>query len=551
MLIEEASKLRYDAIIIGGGITGAGIALDATLRGLKVILFEKKDFASGTSSKSSKLIHGGLRYLEHYKFGLVKESLRERAVLREIAPHQVHTLPFVIPIYKNQKPPAFIMRLGLWTYDILSIGKNLGWHKWRNKKKTLELIPNISPEKLQGAGYYFDAQMNDARINLEVILTAKKNGAEIFNYTNVVDFRHDNEENNKIIGVKIQNENLKEFDIFGKIIINASGAWGDEISWLEDPNAERKLGVSKGIHIIVKRFIDKDHAIVVTMKDGRIIFVIPFGKKYSIIGTTDTFYEESIEEIIATKEDIEYLLEGINKLFPKIGLKINDIISSYAGVRPLVYTPKDGVASASDVSREHKIVTSSTGLITIVGGKYTTYRKMGKRITDLILKELKKQKKLPDNIKKCSTSKTQLINGQIDNWEEFYKDGTEKVIKQLSCLSETSDMLLRMYGSNIDQFLDFCTKNPKSNKLISEYLPYIENQVLYAVKYELVRHIDDFLMRRTFSILEFNQGADCVEKVAELIGNKLGWDTDKKTVEINEYKRYLSNLNQFKYQKTK
>ena len=194
--LDELEKLaepnnELDVIIIGGGITGAGIALDCVLRGFKVALFEKNDFASGTSSRSSKLVNGGLRYLEHYKFLFVMESLRERSVLRGIAPHIVHTLPFLIPIYKGEKPPAILMRMGLWVYDLLSIGRNIGWHSWKNKNKAIALIPELSPDKLKGAGYYFDAQMNDARLCLEVILTANEHGAYIYNYTEVIDFLHD------------------------------------------------------------------------------------------------------------------------------------------------------------------------------------------------------------------------------------------------------------------------------------------------------------------------------------------------------------------------
>ncbi|MHA1990992.1 MAG: glycerol-3-phosphate dehydrogenase/oxidase [Candidatus Hodarchaeales archaeon] len=547
MQIEEASKIYYDVIVIGGGATGAGIALDATLRGLKVILFEKKDFASGTSSKSSKLVHGGLRYLEHYKFGLVKESLRERAVLRDNAPHVVQSLPFLIPIYKKQKPPALLMKMGLWTYDVLSIGKSLGWHKWKNRKKTLEIIPNITSENLQGAGYYYDAQMNDARLNLEIILTAKKFGAEIYNYTHVVEFIHEEKENVKrISGVVVQDENDKKYQILGNIVVNASGAWGDKVAWMEDPNAPQKLGVSKGIHIITKRFIKEDIAVVVTMKDGRITFIIPFSKKHCIIGTTDTFYENSIEEVIANKEDIDYLLQGVNQLFSDINISYKDIISSYAGLRPLVYTPKDGVASASDVSREDKIIISRSGLITIVGGKWTTYRKMGKRITDKIEKELKKVGKLPKNLKKSKTEKIRLFNGEIDDWNGFFETETKKTANNLNCSQETADILVRMYGSNIDHFLEFCTKNPDKNDLLSPNLSYIRNQVAYAIRYEMSLHVDDFLMRRTFIVLEPNQGLDCLEEVVKIFAEELNWDDNQKNQETSSYKRYVAKLNEFK-----
>ncbi|MFW9928696.1 MAG: glycerol-3-phosphate dehydrogenase [Candidatus Thorarchaeota archaeon] len=544
--LKTVSKINFDIIVIGGGITGAGIALDATLRGLKVILFEKKDFASGTSSKSSKLVHGGLRYLEHYKFGLVRESLRERSVLRKIAPHQVHTLPFLIPIYKHQKPPAILMRIGLWVYDILAQG-NLGWHKWKNPKKTLELVPTLQKENLKGSGYYFDAQMNDSRLNIEVIMTAQSNGAQIFNYTEVVEFLHENNNiEGRVYGVVVQNKDTQEkFAIKGNLVINATGAWGDCVAKMENPSAPKILGVSKGSHIIVKQVLNQKLAVVVTMKDGRITFVLPFNKEYTIIGTTDTFYDADIEEILASEDDISYLLEGTNKLFPKLNLRNTDIISAYSGVRPLVYTQKEGLALASDVSREDKIITSQTGLITIVGGKFTTYRKMGKRVTDLAIKELKKDKKITKKLLPCLTAKTPLFGGEIDNWEKFQKEKFPKVKDELSCTDDTANMLIKMYGSKIDQFISLTKENPDKNKKLSNLLPYLQTQVIYAIMYELIIHLDDFMLRRTTIYLEQGQGLDCVDVVGELMKDKLKWTESQKQAEILAYTQYIDRLNNF------
>lgn len=539
--LDELEKLaepnnELDVIIIGGGITGAGIALDCVLRGFKVALFEKNDFASGTSSRSSKLVHGGLRYLEHYKFLFVMESLRERSVLRGIAPHIVHTLPFLIPIYKGEKPPAILMRMGLWVYDLLSIGRNIGWHSWKNKNKAIALIPELSPDKLKGAGYYFDAQMNDARLCLEVILTAKEHGAYIYNYTEVIDFLHDT--SGKINGVKVKSrDNLQEFVIRSKLVINAAGPWGDIISKLENPQASRLMHVSKGTHLLVPKFIREKIAIVVTMKDGRIIFIIPWGK-YSLIGTTDTFYDGSIEKIVASKEDVDYLLEGIKRIMPSVNLTYTDIISTFAGVRPLVYS-ENASTSASSISREDRIVTNQNGLITIVGGKYTTYRKMGKRITDKIVKKFKEQHHLPPGIKKCTTDKQPLYGGQVKNWNIFYDENKQKLIHEFSLADDTADVLITMYGSRLPFLLDIIKENPEWKNLLTIQAPYIQAQVIYAARYEMVHTLSDFLSRRTYLILEKGNGLDCLDITTKLLAKELHWTDQEIKSEIQAYQNLV------------
>ncbi|MHA2364367.1 MAG: glycerol-3-phosphate dehydrogenase [Candidatus Hodarchaeales archaeon] len=517
---------EFDVCIIGGGITGAGIVRDAALRGLKVALIEKKDFGWGTSSRSSKLIHGGLRYLEHYKFGLVKESLRERVVLMKIAPHIIHPLPFLIPIYKGEKPPAILMRLGLFFYDFLSIGKRVGRRSWIKSKRAIELEPNLRSEGLKGIGKYFDCQMNDSRLTLENILSAQNLGAVLLNYSEAVSFRTDN---GRLSAVLVRNlETQEETEIRAKVFVNAGGPWADSICKMENPNAKRKLANSKGSHFITKKKFS-DNAIVIALKDGRIVFVLPWGSDYSLIGTTDTFYEDDIDNIYCSEEDLEYLIEGVNRFFPSIPLSRDDILSTYAGVRPLVYDEKKG-ADASDVSREHKIFTSDNGLISIIGGKYTTYRKMGKTITDLVVKKLKKQKQLPDSIEKCLTDKLPLFGGDIHDWEDYFWSESKDLTDKYKLPDDIVPRLLGIYGSKLNVVLSLGEENEDwLTRLLPDH-PYLKVQVIYAIRFEMARSLDDFFWRRTFFFLETNIDS-CLDDVAKLFASELEWDEEKMEIE--------------------
>ena len=543
--LEDLANEAADIIVIGGGITGVGIALDATLRGLRVALFEKQDFSSGTSSRSSKLIHGGFRYLEHRKFRLVKESLRERAVLRSIAPHQVKPLPFLIPIYKNEKPPALLLRLGLWIYDLLAIGKNIGWHKWFGRKAVLRKIPILSPDRLKGAGYYFDCQMVDARLNIEVALKAKELGAKIFNYTEVIGFSHD--QSGIVTGVEVHHlESGKRHSIMGSVVINACGAWADDISRLENINAEKRLGVSKGVHLIVPRIVMDDLAIAIPTKDRRIVYVLPWGKEYSMLGTTDTFYEGNLEDIVCTKEDVEYLLKAITRILPNTNLTLESVISSFAGVRPLVFTQKEGLASPSDVSREDRIVVDKSEMITIVGGKFTTYRKMAERITDLAVRILKQRRVLPFRTLRCVTSKTPLYGGNIANWDLFREKESERIRIELGISPESAEMLVKTYGSQLQSLIDLCKSDPSLKARLSPNGAYIQAQVIYSVGREMCRHVADFLSRRTFLCFERGLGLDCVETVASLMGKELHWTNEIATKEVQQYRSYIASNSRFR-----
>jgi glycerol-3-phosphate dehydrogenase len=520
-LWSRLESTSFDIIVIGGGITGAGIARDAALRGLKVALFEKNDFAWGTSSRSSKLVHGGFRYLEHYEFGLVMESLRERLTLMRIAPHIVHPLPFYIPVYKGEKPPSILLRIGLIAYEYLSFGKRVGGRKWLSPKKAITIFPFIRKEGLKGVGQYFDCNMNDARLCLENIISAVELGATCLNYSEVVGFLKDQ---GKITGVQVKNqESGKIIDVHAKIVVNACGPWSDMIKSLDDSSAKKRLSNAKGVHVITKRIIEDDKALAIPLKDGRIIFVLPFKNKYTLVGTTDTFYDGDVENVICEPEEAQYLLDGYNMFFPDNPIEKSDIISSYAGVRPLVFDEKHG-ASSSDVSREHKIFTDQSGLITIVGGKYTTYRRMGKRITDLVVKELKKHKQLPKDISKCMTDKIPLPGGRIPNkknWLNFESVQIQELVNSYAIDSATASHIVRTYGSNAEHVVNLSQDKGLLEKILPDQ-PYILGEVYYSIHNEYCRTLLDYYWLRTFLALETDFSSS-IDKIADIFVKELKW----------------------------
>lgn len=526
----ERLNANFDLIVIGGGITGAGIARDASLRGLKVALFEKNDFAWGTSSRSSKLAHGGFRYLEQYEFGLVMESLRERLTLMRIAPHNVHPLPFYIPVFKGEKPPAYLFRLGLIAYEYFSLGKRVGGHKWYSPKKAFKMFPTIRQEGLKGVGRYFDCNMNDARLCLENILATNELGSICLNYCSVTNFL---KENGKITGVKVTDQETgNEFEVKAKIVVNASGPWSDLTKSLDDSSSKKRLANAKGVHIIIPRIFEENKAIGIPLKDGRVVFVLPFKDKYTMIGTTDTFYEGDLENVVCDRDEAQYLIDVYNGFFPGQKVQFSDIRSTYAGVRPLVFDEKHG-ASSSDVSREHKIFHDQSGLITIVGGKFTTYRRMGKRITDLIVKELKKEKNLPSNVQKCLTDKIPLPGGRIPdkkNWQNYEDVTSEELVNNYTIDMRTAIHLLRSYGTNTEHVLNIAKENELYYDKLLPDEPYIYAEVVYAIHNEYCLHMVDFFWLRTFLALE-NDFSACIDRVATIFQEQLQWSADKTSEE--------------------
>ena len=398
-------KTTFDLLIIGGGINGAGIARDASLRGLKTVLVEKNDFASGTSSKTTKLIHGGIRYLEQFNFKLVFESCRERYLLLNLVPDLVKPLKFIIPIYKDSPRGMFKINIGTMLYDFLAglpcTGPVQGKRCIKRRQmlsawEILEKEPTLSSDGLKGGVLYYDAQMDDVKLCLANIISAQKNGAIAFNYLEVVGFI---EEKGKLSKVEVKDSLTGErFIIKAKAAVNAAGPWVDKVCKLDNPGAKEMLRTTKGVHLVYPKILN-EHAVLLSHRgDKRVFFVIPW-QGVSLIGTTDTDYAGSLDNIEVSDEDINYLIGETKKTFPDADIKKEKIISTLAGLRPLIYQ-RDKLSWAT--SREHLVWQSSSGLISVAGGKYTTYRKLSEEVVDFVFKYLK-LKKVP-----CTTDRTPL-----------------------------------------------------------------------------------------------------------------------------------------------
>ncbi|MFW9994959.1 MAG: glycerol-3-phosphate dehydrogenase/oxidase [Candidatus Odinarchaeota archaeon] len=523
--IETLKTREFDVLVIGGGITGAGTARDAQLRGYEVALVEKEDYGYGTSSGSSKLVHAGLRYLSQKEFGLVREASIERKRILEMTPHLTRPLAFLVPLHSDTRLTKSKMRLGLWMYDILAGFRNYGFHKFYGRKKAKQLLPdNIREINFQGAGYYFDGQMDDARLTLDVILSAQQYGSMALNYAEVSGFT---KVDNKVFEVTIKNRlDGGNFTVRTKSVIIAVGHWSDQLVKLIVPDASSHIRPTKGIHLIVKRFYERDYAVVVPVKDSRIIFIVPFGP-YNLVGTTDTDYSDDFDFVPVTREDVDYLIQAINEIFPG-SFTEKDIVSAYSGIRPLV-RPIEAI-SESDISRTHRIDEISPNIYCIAGGKYTTYRQMAEDVVDRLEKSLGKRKS-------CRTKKTPYYgwnSTKRSNWNKWSAKAKETIISNYGIDEAVAEHLLR-YGIHYTRICELIENDPKLKERISPNRPYILAEVDYFVKFEQAVTLSDVMLRRSQIQLSDNQGMDCVEVVAKQMSKILGWTEEKIGREIENY----------------
>ncbi|MFH1729870.1 MAG: glycerol-3-phosphate dehydrogenase [Pseudomonadota bacterium] len=522
----------FDLLIVGAGINGAGAARDAALRGLNVALIDKDDFSSGTSSSSSKLIHGGLRYLETYQFKLIYESSKERRVLQKVMPSLIKPCKFIFPVYKNSKPGIFLISCGMWLYDVLATFRNNGLHKIYNRKSFSVIEPMLNKEGLVGGASYYDCIADDSRLTIENAISAHLNGAVCANYIKASSILSRNQNLSTINAVDTISGD--KFEIKAKVIVNCSGPWVDKTLSSLKKIESKKIRPTKGVHFIVKRDkINNNNAIVMkAVKDNRTTFVIPWDK-FTLVGTTDTDYDADLDNVYATKKDIEYLIESLNILFPEAKLSKDDIISSYAGLRPLVY---EKGKNESAVSREHKIFIDDN-IVTIAGGKLTTYRPMVKELIDAVIKNFPFLKE--KIIKPVKTSEACL-----ETREEFsYREKLEKT----KLTSETTIYLRKNYGKNILYILDLIIKNPSLGEKLEEDLPNIKAEVPYAIQHEMSYSLIDFYRRRTQIFLcAKSQGLDSIQFVADQHASALFWDDNKKQEMIDAFKEYFRVHNKFR-----
>jgi len=485
-LIEQMSNSSFDLLIIGGGITGAGIALDAAARGLKVALIEMQDFASGTSGRSTKLIHGGLRYLKQLEFKLVAEVGKEREIIHHIAPHLTKPEHMLLPIVKKGSLGKFSARLGMWVYEWLAGVKKEEKHKSLNVKETCEAEPLLRKDNLLGGILFYEYRTDDARLTIEVMKEAVSRGVLAVNYMKATGFIYENE---KIIGAKIENQLGGDVHVIkAKYIVNATGPWVDALDDLEKNQTKHKLHITKGVHLVVdQKKLPVKQSVYFDTFDKRMIFVIPRdGKTY--IGTTDTFYEGNLAEPKITAQDKKYLLKCVNDYFPDNKLSLDDIESGWAGLRPLINKPGKG---ASEISRKDEMFISDSGLIIIAGGKLTGYRKMAQRIVDVVAEKIKINEKR--NIPECTTHQIQISGGKINEVSEFEKSKIAEGIT-LGLSSTEAEALANRYGSNVVELYSIIEKLQEEK---NELPVLLRAQLIYAIENEMCCTPSDFFIRRT------------------------------------------------------
>jgi glycerol-3-phosphate dehydrogenase len=487
-IAEELKATEFDLLIIGGGITGAGIALDAASRGMKVALIEKNDFASGTSSKSTKLIHGGLRYLKQFDFWLVKEVGTERAIVHKLAPHLVIPEKMILPLIDGGTYGSWLTSFGLKVYDILAAVEGEDQRKMLDKEEALEKEPLLPKGILNGAGYYAEYRTDDARLTLEVLKTALNYDAKIINYTEATQFIY---EENRVVGATIKdNFTNASFDIKAKYVVNATGPWVDTLRQTNHTKNSKRLHLTKGVHLVVAR--DKlpvKQAVYFDIPDGRMMFAIPRGK-VTYFGTTNTNYQQDKDQVDTSLADAMYLISAVNNMFPDITISLEDVKSSWAGLRPL--THEDG-KSASELSRKDEIFVSDSELISIAGGKLTGYRKMAERIVELVAK--KYERRFEKKFKEIKTEKIILSGGEFANFSEVrsYIDAIHNRIAEVDFNEKDAEYLIYNYGKQTDiilQKFDDLMEEDQAKKMIKA-------EVWFCVENEMACTPTDFFMRRT------------------------------------------------------
>lgn len=508
--IERMQEETFDLAIIGGGITGAGIALDAASRGLTAALIEKRDFASGTSSRSSKLIHGGLRYLEQFEFALVREALHERAALHRNAPHLARPLMFLIPIYERGKASPLgssklKLRAGLWLYDFLAGRENIAPHRWLRREELLEMAPALDSERLRGGFLYYDCLTDDSRLVIEVIKAAARSGAAIANYTAARSFQKDGQ---RVSAVEAEDSLTgRRFVLRAAVFVNAAGVWSEDIGRMAGESASIRIRPSKGIHILVSQEkIPAQAAVLIpSVGEQRFLFVIPWHGR-TLIGTTDTDYRGDFDDPQADEEEISRVVESASRAFPAARLTRGDVISAFAGLRPLIAGNDE---STKDLSRKDEIIESPSGLISVTGGKLTTYRQMAERVVDATVKKLEREGKKLDPA--SSLTKTiELTGGEAGD--------AEKEASEFGVTVETVKHLMRNYGGNYSRILEIARERDELKLPIIPTLLHIRAEAVYAARYEMTTSVEDFLERRTrIALLARDHGQAQTEMISNLL----------------------------------
>ncbi|UFJ43421.1 glycerol-3-phosphate dehydrogenase/oxidase [Brevibacillus humidisoli] len=537
-ILEEMASEELDLIVIGGGITGAGIALDASMRGLRVGLLEKSDFGSGTSSRSTKLIHGGLRYLKQGEVKLVQEVGRERAILYQNAPHIVTAAPMLLPIYKGGTYGYLASSVGLYVYDWLAGVERKERRKMLGRDETRRQEPLLKTDGLKGSGLYYEYRTDDARLTLDLMKTAVQQGANVVNYAEVKEFLY---RSGQVNGVQVEDRRTgKTYQLYAKQIVNAAGPWVDKLREQDGSLQGKRLFLTKGVHLVVDydRLPVKQSAYFDT-PDGRMVFVIPRGQ-ITYIGTTDTAYDLSIDTPRTTEEDRDYLLRAVNAMFPSVALTKEDVRSHWAGLRPLIYEEGKG---PSELSRKDEIFISDSGLITIAGGKLTGFRKMAEKVVNLVAGNLSRTdgRSYPP----CSTDQIVISGGERrghasyeDCKKELFQTGTAKGIDPL-----TVTEWIETYGTNTLHIYERFDTLSEQNPLRSNQERALQAQLMYALEEEMTVTAADFLRLRTgWTYFRLEKAESKKEQVLALMAEWAGWDQTELEKQRQEVERLLRTI---------
>jgi glycerol-3-phosphate dehydrogenase len=533
---HDVSDYPFDVIVIGAGINGAAVARDAAMRGLKVLLLDKGDISSGTTQWATRLIHGGLRYLQYYEFALVRESLKDREELLRMAPHLVKPLGFLVPVYDYMSRGKLMVQAGMMAYDALSYDKSLERHHIYDREQTLERYPGLNPEGLKGAAFYYDAQVEYAeRIPVENAISAHENGAVVLTYTKVDRIVV---EDGRATGVEF--ENLLgggRYSAHAPVILNMAGPWVDEVLGGMNRAEERMIGGTKGSHLVVDPFpgAPQTALYVEAQEDGRPYFIVPWNGRY-LIGTTDIRYEDDLDYVEASEEEIQYLIEETNRVIPEANLTRGDVLFTYSGVRPLPYQPE---GAEGGVTRRHLLYDhvekdpKIEGLISTIGGKLSTYPTLAREMVDEVYKKL--GRKAP----KSRTDKWPLPGSDTKDFEAFTAE-----FKATSGLTEElAERLLKVYGVRAPEVLDEAGDDHSLRVPLSPS-PTVETgllgaEVLYAFRREMAQTLSDVLLRRTMVGLGPRVALDVDEAAAQVAVRHLGWSQERAEREVREYRDFV------------
>lgn len=577
---EDISSYPFDVIVVGAGINGAGIARDAAMRGLSVLLLDKGDIANGTTQWSTRLIHGGLRYLEHYEVHLVRESLGEREKLLRIAPHLVKPLRFVVPIYDRSSRGPGMIRLGMIGYDVLSFDKSVPNHKMLSREEALEQYPGLNPDGLRGAATYYDGQTEYAeRIAVENAISAREHGASVYTYAEVKRLLFDEEPGGdglRVTGVEFEDRlGGGTYIARAPVTVNVAGPWVDRVlggsggfgfeegaANGESGDEGRMIGGTKGSHLVVDPFpgAPQDALYVEARKDGRPYFIVPWNGRY-LVGTTDLRYEDDLDYVSATENEIDYLIDETNAVIPQANLTRDSVLFTYSGVRPLPYMP---AGSESSITRSHVVYDhaqgksvggghikvqgggpNAEGLISIVGGKLTTYRNLARQTVDNVYDKLYR------HAPPCRTDKVPLPGGATENFANFAAE-----FKATSGLTDTlAERLLKLYGVRAPDVLDLAGEDSSLRMPLSPTVTVetgiIGAEVLYAFRHEMAQTLSDVLLRRTMAALGPRVALDVDTAAAEIAVKHLGWTETRAKSEVKQFREYVQRYNPKDFHKRK